>query len=154
MSDLYDEDVLLWSERQAELLRRRAAGERVNEEEIDWLNVAEEIGDMGNNVVRAVASHLVQAVLHDLKAEAWPLSRDVPHWRAEARMHRDEARDAFAPSMRRRPELAIARIYRRALRGLPDSIDGTAPLPVPEICPVTLEEMLGPPPDELADESS
>ena len=37
-------------------------------------------------------SHIVQALLHDLKAEAWPLSRDVDHWRAEAR-------GCFAPSM-------------------------------------------------------
>jgi hypothetical protein len=31
MSDLYEADIVLWSERQAELLRRRAAGELVNE---------------------------------------------------------------------------------------------------------------------------
>ena len=31
MSDLYEDDILLWAERQAELLRRRAAGELVNE---------------------------------------------------------------------------------------------------------------------------
>jgi len=29
--------------------------------------------------LRAVESHLVQALLHDLKAEAWPQSRDVPY---------------------------------------------------------------------------
>ena len=42
MSDLYDTDLVIWSERQAELLRRMAAGERVNDQ-IDWENVAEEI---------------------------------------------------------------------------------------------------------------
>jgi hypothetical protein len=31
MSDLYEADIVLWSERQAELPRRRAAGELVNE---------------------------------------------------------------------------------------------------------------------------
>ena len=30
MSDLYDTDIVTWSERQAELLRRRAAGELVS----------------------------------------------------------------------------------------------------------------------------
>jgi hypothetical protein len=30
MNDQYDTDILLWSERQAELLRRRTAGEMVN----------------------------------------------------------------------------------------------------------------------------
>ena len=51
MSDLYDTDILAWSDRQADLLRRMAAGERVNDQ-VDWENVAEEIQDMGNNVVR------------------------------------------------------------------------------------------------------
>src|ERR1700677_4204107 len=98
MSD-YDTDILTWSEHQAALLRRRAAGELVNDAEMDWPNIAEEIEDVGKSIVRGVGSHLVQAILHDLKAEARPLSREVPHWRAEARVQRDEARAAYAPSM-------------------------------------------------------
>ncbi len=43
MSDLYDADIVTWSERQADLLRRRAAGELVNDAEMDWSNIAEEI---------------------------------------------------------------------------------------------------------------
>jgi Domain of unknown function DUF29 len=72
MSDTYDTDIALWSVHQAELLRRMAKGERANDQ-VDWENVAEEIEDMGNNVVRGVASHLVQAILPDLKAEACPV---------------------------------------------------------------------------------
>src|SRR4051794_26282503 len=102
VSDLYDSDILLWSERQAELLRRRAAGELVNDAEVDWENVAEEVADVGRSERNAVESHLVQALLHDLKAEAWPLSRDVAHWRAEAVGHRDDARRRFSPSMAQR----------------------------------------------------
>jgi hypothetical protein len=145
MSTLYDSDIVAWSLQQAVLLRRIAAGERINSNEIDWPNIAEEIEDMGHNVVRAVASHLVLALLHDLKAEAWPNSRDVPHWRAEARLHRDEAREAATPSMAQRPELKIGRLWRRALRGMPDAIDGIPPLPVPATCPVTLAELLAEP---------
>ena len=141
MSDLYDDDILWWSEQQADALRRRAANE------VDWDHVAEEIADMGNNVVRAVASHLVMALLHDLKAEAWPLSQEVPHWRAEARGHRDEAREAYAPSMAERPELQIDRLYRRALRRMPETIDGVMPLPVPAKSPVTLAVLLAEEPD-------
>ena len=59
MSDLYDTDILTWSERQAELLRRRAAGELVNDAEIDWPNVAEEIEAVGRTERRACESHLV-----------------------------------------------------------------------------------------------
>jgi hypothetical protein len=143
MSDLYDDDILEWSERQAELLRRRAAGELVNDAELDWPNIAEEIVDVGRSELRAVASHLVQALLLDLKAEAWPLSREVPHWRAEARGHRDDARAAFTRSMAQREELEISELYHRALRRMPEMIDGVPPLPVPQACPVTLVELLG-----------
>ena len=133
MSD-YDTDILQWSEQQAELLRRRASNA------LDWDNLAEEIEDVGRSQLRAVESHLVQALLHDLKAEAWPLSRDVPHWRADARGQRDDARSAFTPSMRQR--LDVTELYRRALRRLPDVIDDVPPLPVPQACPVTLDELL------------
>jgi hypothetical protein len=143
MSDLYDTDVVTWSERQAALLRQRAAGELVNDREIDWSNVAEEIEDVGRSEFRAVRSHLIQALLHDLKAEAWPTSLDAPHWRAEARGHRGDARDAFTPSMRQR--LDISALYREALRRMPESNDGLGPLPVPDECPVTLDELLAAP---------
>jgi hypothetical protein len=134
MNDLYDEDIITWSEQQAELLRRRASNA------LDWDNLAEEIEDVGRSQLRAVQSHLVQALLHDLKAEAWPLSPEVPHWRAEARGQRDDARAAFTPSMTQRMD--VAALYRRALRRMPETIDGQPPLPVPEVCPVTLDEVL------------
>jgi hypothetical protein len=47
MSDLYEEDIVLWSTHQAELPRRRAAGELVNDAEMNWLNIAEEIESVG-----------------------------------------------------------------------------------------------------------
>lgn len=143
MSDLYDEDLLLWSERQAELLRRRAAGELVNDTELDWPNIAEEIEDVGRSELHAVESHLVQALLHMLKAQAWPLTRDVPHWEAEARGQRADARRRFVPSMRQR--LDVAALYRDALHRMPDTNDGRPPLPVPQTCPVTLDELLSEP---------
>ncbi len=135
----YDSDILIWSEHQAMLLRRMAAGERVNDQ-VDWENVAEEIESLGRSELHAVKSHLVQALLHDLKAEAWPSSRDVPHWRAEARGHRADARRAFAPSMRQK--IDVVELYRDALRRMPDTIDGQPPMPVPAEPSVTLDELL------------
>lgn len=84
MSDLYDNDILLWSEQQAALLRRRAAGEFTNDVELDWSNIAEEIEDVGRSELHTVESLLVQALRHIRKAEAWPLFRDAPSWRADA----------------------------------------------------------------------
>ena len=139
MDDLYETDILVWSEQQRDLLRRLAAGERVNAL-IDWENVAEEIESVGSEQLHAVRSHLVQALLHDLKAAAWPQSREVPHCRAEAVGQRGEARDRFTPSMRQRIDLE--KLYREARRRLPAKIDDLPALPVPETCPVTLDELL------------
>jgi hypothetical protein len=140
MSD-YETDILTWSEHQADLLRRVGAGERGINDRIDWENVAEEIESVGRSELAAVKSLLVQALAHMLKAEAWPLSRDVPHWRAEARGFRADAADRFAPSMRQNIDMAA--LYRRALQRLPSTIDDQPPLPVPPECPVTLDELLG-----------
>ena len=139
MTSLYEEDIVLWSERQAELLRRVAEGAAMNEKP-DWTNIIEEIESVGNSELRSVESFLVQALLHMLKAEAWPLSRDAPHWRGEARRFRDDAASRFAPSMRQR--ISLAHIYRRALRAMPETVYDLPPQPVPETCPVTLDELL------------
>ncbi len=136
----YNEDILTWSERQADLLRRRAEGEPVNENEIDWRNVAEEIVDVGISALRAVRSHIQQALFNDLQASAWPLSLEVPRWQAEARGHRDDARDEYKASMAGR--IDMAKLYRQALRRMPDTVDGEPPIPMPRACPVTLEQLL------------
>ncbi|MGH7152550.1 MAG: DUF29 domain-containing protein [Acetobacteraceae bacterium] len=138
----YDTDILAWSEHQAALLRRMAAGERINDQ-VDWGNVIEEIESVGNEQLHAVHSFLVRALEHDLKAEAWPNCRDVPNWRAEARRFRGDAAARFTEAMRQRIDLA--KLYRRALRALPDTIDGQPPLPVPQTCPMTLDELLAEP---------
>ena len=87
MSD-YDTDILNWSEHQAELLRRHAAGELPNHAELDWPNIIEEVADVGRSELRSCRSQLLQALLHDLKARAWPLSSYVPHWQSEAKVAR------------------------------------------------------------------
>ena len=121
MPDLYDADILEWSEHQARLLRQHADGQDGNEAP-DWANIIEEIESVGRSELHTVRSNLMQALIHDLKCEAWPLALHVPHWRAEARVFRSNAADAFSPSMRQR--LDLARLYRQALRGLPDTMDG------------------------------
>ena len=137
----YDTDILTWSERQAAMLRRRAAGELVNDADLDWPHIAEEIEDVGRSELRSCRSLLRQALRHMLKAEAWPLSRDAPTWRADAIDFRRQARDAFVPSMRQK--IDIAGLYADALAAMPETVDGLPPLPVPDVCPVTLDDLLG-----------
>jgi hypothetical protein len=140
MSDLYETDILVWSEQQAELLRRLAHGERVNDQ-LDWEHLIEEVESVGSEQLHAVESLLLQALVHMLKAQGWPLARDVENWRADARGFRAQAANRFAPSMGQR--LDLARIYRQALRAVPATMDGQPPQPLPDACPATLDELLG-----------
>jgi hypothetical protein len=143
MNDLYDADILEWSEQQANLLRRRAAGELINESELDWPNLAGEIEDVGSDRLHAVESLLVQALRHILKAEAWPLARDAPTWRADAVDFRRQARRRFVPSMRQKIDLDV--LYADALAATPETTEGQPPQHLPQTCPVTLDELLGQP---------
>jgi len=138
MSD-YESDIVRWSEDQARFLRRGGAGAQVNDQ-VDWENVAEEIESVGREQLHAVESLLTQALAHMLKAEAWPLSTAVPGRQAEARLFRRHTRRRFAPSMRQK--IDIAGLYDDAHAGIPETIDGQAPLPLPAECPVTLDELL------------
>jgi hypothetical protein len=140
MSDLYDTDILEWSERQADLLRRVAAADRANDGAPDWPNIIEEIESVGRSQLSAVRSLLTQALVHMLKVQAWPQSAAVPGWRSEVMRFRLDAADAFAPSMRQ--HIDVAKLYARALRIIPETIDGLPPLPVPQTCAVTLDELL------------
>ncbi len=141
MSDLYDADIVVWSEQQGALLRRIAAGERLNDAHPDWENIIEEIESVGRSQVEAVESLLFQALVHWLKAEAWPTSMTAPTWRADSRGFRLQARRRFAPSMRQK--LDIADLYNDARKAVPEMMDGQAPAPVPETCPFTLDQLLG-----------
>jgi len=58
----YDTDILIWSEHQAELLRRVAAGEPLNEPP-DWANIVEELGDVGRSELRSCRSLSRQALI-------------------------------------------------------------------------------------------
>jgi hypothetical protein len=139
MSDLYDHDILLWSERQSDLLRRIAAGEPVNERP-DWVNIIEEVESVGRSDLRSVESLLLQAFMHMLQAEAWPNSLSVPTWQSDALLFRAQARRAFSPSMRQR--IDVGELYTDAVRALPKSMDGQTPQPVSLTCPITLDALL------------
>ncbi|HUB16778.1 MAG TPA: DUF29 domain-containing protein [Acetobacteraceae bacterium] len=136
----YDTDIVVWSDRQAELLRRRAAGELVNDAELDWPNIAEEIESVGREQVHAVQSLLRQAMIHRLKIMAWPRSSHVAGWQDEDLGFRQEAADRYTPAMRQRIDLD--HLYSQALRRLPREIDGSPPGPIPSACPWTLEQLL------------
>ena len=138
---LYERDALIWAEQQAELLRRLASGENVNEA-LDWLNVIEEIEAMGRSELRSCGSYLQQAMFHLLKLHAWPDSRAVSHWRDEIQTFLDLAEHCFTPSMRQKIDLDFE--YRKALRLTRYAMQETEARPrkLPETCPFTLNGLL------------
>lgn len=136
--DLYDRDVLAWSEHQADLLRRLARGKRVND--LDWEHVVEEIEDVGLSELHAVESYLEQILVHLLKTQTWPASQSLNDWRAEIVSFQGRAERRFAPSMERRIELD--QLYRRAVRQVTTLNDGELPAGRPEACPFTLDALL------------
>jgi Domain of unknown function DUF29 len=103
MSDLYDTDIVVWSERQAALLRRMAAGERVNDQ-VDWENVAGEIEALGISDRREVRNRVRTILAHLLKLEV-SLAEPRPGWRETVREQRRQLRTLLDESPSLRPTL-------------------------------------------------
>jgi Domain of unknown function DUF29 len=72
MSDLYDTDIALWSEHQADLLRRRAAGQLVNDADLDWPNIAEEIAGVNANLESSLESRIGAIIEHLMRLQVSP----------------------------------------------------------------------------------
>ena len=135
--DLYERDILVWSEKQAALLRRLARGEGLNEP-VDWDHVIEEVGDVGLSELRACENLLVRALAHLLKLYAEPQG-PVAHWASETIAFLAQARRSFSPSMRQRIDLDD--LYRSAVRQTRPLIRATG-VRLPDPCPYTLDELL------------
>jgi Domain of unknown function DUF29 len=147
MSDLYDTDIVTWSERQAELLRRRAAGELVNEAEIDWPNVAEEIESVGNEQVNAALSQIDNIIRHRLYLLGWPADPAVRKWQVELREFNRQLRRRLTPSMiggqePKISEATIAEPYGAAVDYCLVHMESGPTQPLPETCPWSLNELL------------
>lgn len=125
MSD-YDTDILTWAEHQAELLRRRAAGRLVNDAEVDWSNVAEEIESLVKAQDRELASRINTVLLHLMKLQTSPATEPRAGWRDTILEQRDEIERLLSDAPSRRSRLSdiiaeeIGRARRRARLALAD----------------------------------
>jgi hypothetical protein len=114
----YDGDILAWSEQQSALLRRRAAGERVNDTDLDWPNIAEEIESVGRSERAALSSHIANIIEHLIKLETSPAVEPRAGWEETILRARSEVEQLLEDSPSLRPSLgaAIARQLPRARR--------------------------------------
>jgi len=136
---IYEHDILAWSAHQADLIRRIALGERVND--VDWAHVAEEIEDVGLSQLNAVRRYLRQMLVHLLKLQGWPDNASANHWRQEVAAFQADAEQRFAPSMRQL--IDVDALYTKAVRlARLAEVDGVPPLAWPEVCPVGLDALL------------
>lgn len=145
MPTSYDTDILVWSEQQAELLRRLARGERLND--VDWENVVEEVESVGRSEVQAVESLLDVALTHLLAVFASPGPEPVPQWRSEARAAVARAARRASPSMLQR--LDLQDLWTLARDSATDKLGphGGPARGLPATCPFTATELLNRAPD-------
>jgi len=103
MSNLYDDDIVLWSERQAELLRQHAAAARWNDQ-IDWPNIIDEVETVGRSERAALRSHIAVVLEHLIKLLASPAADPRNGWKTSIR----RARIAIGRNLKDNPSLRPA----------------------------------------------
>ena len=101
-SALYDDDILLWSEQQAEIIRRLGRTRRDLPNEFDIENVAEEVESVGRSELAAVESQLQNILVHLMKLAVYPEHEAVRHWKVEVVSFHGEVLRRYVPSMRQR----------------------------------------------------
>lgn len=135
--ELYEQDIFLWTVRNAELLR---AGRL---EEADLEHIAEEIEDMGISQERTLSNRLHVLLTHLLKMQAEPQSRARQGWKASVATQRYHIRRLLkrAPSLKSQVAEEVTEGYKVAVgeaaagTGLPES-------GFPKTCPFTVEQIL------------
>jgi hypothetical protein len=116
MSDLYEEDIVLWSEEQARALRAAAlSGANLP---IDWENVAEEIEALGRSERSTLASHINTIIEHLARLDASPATDPRKGWIETILRTRDNIENVLesSPRLKRSVEEIIAAEHPRALR--------------------------------------
>jgi len=139
MDDLYVHDVAAWAERQADLLRRLARGEQINDEP-DWPNIAEEIQDVAASQRREIRNRLAVLCEHLLKWAYQPEHRSGS-WRGSIVEARQRIADVIeeSPSLGAYPGERLSRSYEA---GLAKAAAETGLGGLPATSPWTAEQVL------------
>ncbi len=104
MSD-YDVDLYAWSQEQSGLLRRLAAGQRVNDTDLDWPNIADEIEAVARSERAAVASRIATIIEHLVKLEASPATEPRAGWATTVGRARRDVERLLKESLTLRPQV-------------------------------------------------
>jgi hypothetical protein len=140
--DLYDDDILAWSEQQAAALRGMATW-RDLPNDLDLDNIVEEIESVGRSQLDRAESLIALILEHIAKAVSEPETPSLGHWRTECVGWHAQLLRAFSPSMRQRIDMDA--LWRSALRVAEAALAEhdqqlASNLTVP--CPVALDDLL------------
>ena len=142
MSTLYDSDFYSWTLEQAHILRR-AADQRINAvPELDWLELAQEVEDLGRSLERELYSRFSVLLVHLLKWRHQPSLRGVS-WELSIAHQRLELIRLLAknPGLKPKVEPEYEDAYRSArLQAARET--GLALSALPAKCPFTREQAL------------
>ncbi|CAK0742800.1 DUF29 domain-containing protein [uncultured Gammaproteobacteria bacterium] len=138
----YEADFYTWTQEQAAALRR-VASLRINLPDVDLEHLAEEVEDMGNEILAKIEGLVVQILVHLLKLEYCPDAEPRHHWRCEI----DEWRDTVMLRAQRSPtalkRLEIERLSIIAIKRLRRRYCGqTWTGELPDHCPYTSAQIL------------
>ncbi len=107
MSDrsLYDDDILLWSEQQAAVIRRMGQTRPDLSLGLDIENIAEEVESVGKRELWAVEESIRSIFLHLIRLLFEPTAIAAPQWRSDVIEFHCRIKDRYAPSMRQRIDM-------------------------------------------------
>jgi hypothetical protein len=146
MSD-YETDVYAWSLRQGALLRRLAAGERVNDADLDWPNIAEEIEAVARSERSSLTSLIVSIIEHLAKLEASPAGEPRAGWKTTIRRSRVRLGSLLKddPSLRRELDAIVRNELETGRRLAEIALDAYGETPVTALDHLTYssEQVLG-----------
>ena len=139
--ELHGEDIVLWSERQAEALRRLA--DRHPDAEVDWPRVIGTVEGAGRGLLHEVEAETVRALYWHLMLAAHPRAANRREWLEAAERGRRASRTHMKDGAK--PRVELRRLYARAVREvrLLGQIGAAEPLPLLGECPISLEAWLG-----------
>ncbi len=138
----YDEDFTLWTERQAQLLRQRAAAGKISNDGLDWLHLAEEIESVGISQKREVRSRLELIFQHLLKWRYQPDLRSKS-WENTLYIQRRDLLTVFEDSPSLRSFAASKPVLLAAFANARQAAEReTGVLKIIDDCPWTFEQLI------------
>jgi uncharacterized protein DUF29 len=138
--DLYQDDFVLWAERQAATLRARRF------DELDLENLIEEVEDLGRRERDMVESHVETILEHLLKLALSHADRPRRGWLVTVDRQRAKLARKLTTTLRNHLEAALPALYAGVRRPVARQLenDGVALDALPPTCPYSLDQILDP----------